>query len=359
MSSFKSSMGGGFVTSSTQDWKYSALQQLGLVISQRYNRIDDSFLEASNQSDRITFQQFYDFIIKLDALPGFNLTTSLFQKLFAEMDPHRKTYLTLKDWVNSLSVFNKDDHIMIELKNFLQCQFANADSAFTFLQSFGGKESIDFAAFSKATTSIIASRKLTNQQLRHLFKSIAKNKQSFNKADFDQEFENVEFSGKQVINPIKVTAGGKRVDPISQPGQQTGTTLTSKWERQVIDTLKRSIKASGKSIDAVFAQFDVDGSGDITIVEFRKAMKMLVSGLSEQEIGKIMQRVDANNDGHIDYIEFAAKFRDDPEFEKVMTTRANNRLAKMKEQMILYMTSANDAFRMVSVLYFDNDFPLV
>ena len=119
MSSFKSSMGGGFVTSSTQDWKYSALQQLGLVISQRYNRIDDSFLEASNQSDRITFQQFYDFIIKLDALPGFNLTTSLFQKLFAEMDPHRKTYLTLKDWVNSLSVFNKDDHIMIELKNFL------------------------------------------------------------------------------------------------------------------------------------------------------------------------------------------------------------------------------------------------
>lgn len=120
----------------------------------------------------------------------------------------------------------------------------------------------------------------------------------------------------------------------------------SKWETDVIDKLKRLIRTSGKTLDAIFGQFDIDGSGDITSAEFYKAMKLISLGLSKTEIMKIMQRVDANNDGVINYLEFASKFRDDPLFDQRMVKRANDRLAKMKEQMILYMSSAADAFRM-------------
>ncbi len=92
----------------------------------------------------------------------------------------------------------------------------------------------------------------------------------------------------------------------------------------------------------------MDGSGDITSEEFKKAMKLISLSLTDSEIDKIQKRVDANMDGVVSYMEFAAKFRDDPNFEKRMTKRANDRLATMKEQMILFMTSANDAYRMVS-----------
>ena len=90
----------------------------------------------------------------------------------------------------------------------------------------------------------------------------------------------------------------------------------------------------------------MDGSGDISASEFYQAMKLLSLGLSDNEIYKIRQRVDANNDGVVNYLEFAAKFRDDKEFDNRMKSRANDRIAQMKEQMIHYMTSATEAFRM-------------
>lgn len=61
-----------------------------------------------------------------------------------------------------------------------------------------------------------------------------------------------------------------------------------------------------------------------------------------------MRRTDANNDGVINYVEFAAKFREDPVYEAQMKQRANNRLATLKEQMIQYMTSTTEAYRFVS-----------
>jgi Ca2+-binding EF-hand superfamily protein len=52
----------------------------------------------------------------------------------------------------------------------------------------------------------------------------------------------------------------------------------------VIDNLRRLIKASGKTLDYIFAQIDTDGSGDITPLEFRKAMKMVSLNLTDTEI---------------------------------------------------------------------------
>ena len=81
-------------------------------------------------------------------------------------------------------------------------------------------------------------------------------------------------------------------------------------------------------------------------------MRLVSLTLTDGEIDKIMQRVDANMDGVVSYLEFAARFRDDPAFDERMTQRANDRLARMKEKMILYMTSPADAYRMVSLFFY-------
>ena len=119
LTKFKDSMGGSFGLRSTTDWVFAAMQQIGLLISTQYASIEDSFDDASGGSEKVDFDSFMKFINKHDALKGFNLTADLKQKLFAEFDPHKKTFLIKKDWVSAFQVFDEGDHIMVELKNFI------------------------------------------------------------------------------------------------------------------------------------------------------------------------------------------------------------------------------------------------
>ena len=81
-------------------------------------------------------------------------------------------------------------------------------------------------------------------------------------------------------------------------------------------------------------------------------MKLISLGLSDNEISKIMDRVDADHDGNISYKEFVSKFRDDPVYEHRMLERAEKKMYELNDLMIHHMTSPDDAFRMVSVLPF-------
>lgn len=103
-----------------------------MKISKVYDSLEDSFFDASGETDKVDLVKFNAFVDKHDALRGFNLTDMLKQKLFAEVDPHKKTFLSIKDWINAFQTFTQDDHLMVELKNFLQVQFANSESAFFF-----------------------------------------------------------------------------------------------------------------------------------------------------------------------------------------------------------------------------------
>jgi len=85
-------------TTSTFDWKLSAIQQVGLVISKNYASLKESFDDASQLQQKISFEQFRIFIDKNNALSGFNMTLPLVQKLYAELDPHKKGYVTFNDW---------------------------------------------------------------------------------------------------------------------------------------------------------------------------------------------------------------------------------------------------------------------
>ena len=57
------------------------------------------------------------------------MTLPLLQQLFASLDPHKKTYLTKKDWTSAFSPFDCNGLVLMELKNYLQCQFSDVNSA--------------------------------------------------------------------------------------------------------------------------------------------------------------------------------------------------------------------------------------
>jgi len=64
-----------------------------------------------------------------------------------------------------------------------------------------------------------------------------------------------------------------------------------------------------------------------------------------------MVKIDTNSDGKIDWKEFISKFKTS-ELDERLKERAKDKMAKLKELMMLHMTSPNDAFRFVSLLSF-------
>lgn len=62
------------------------------------------------------------------------------QKLFSELDPHRKAYLNINDWRNSFKTFSSKDQLLVELKNVVSSTFANHESVFRFILNFGSDE---------------------------------------------------------------------------------------------------------------------------------------------------------------------------------------------------------------------------
>jgi len=107
------------------------------VISKKFSAIEKSFSEASQNGSKVNCIQFKDFIDRHHALDGFQMSNSLVQKLFGEMDPHKKTYLTLKDWESCFGTFSVHDQLLLEYKNFISTYFADVGSAFAFYQQFG------------------------------------------------------------------------------------------------------------------------------------------------------------------------------------------------------------------------------
>ena len=130
--SLTKTFGGGLSNASTFDWKFSAIQQMGLFMSKKFPTLDASFEEAARGNLKVSFENFKLFVDKQDCLSGLNLTVPLMQRLFSELDPHKKGFINLNDWKNAFKSFNWNEQILIELKNVAQSTFTDSDSVFSF-----------------------------------------------------------------------------------------------------------------------------------------------------------------------------------------------------------------------------------
>jgi hypothetical protein len=62
--SLSKTFGGGLSKTSTFDWKFSAIQQMGLFLSKKFPSLDASFNEAARGQMKVSFENFKLFIDK-------------------------------------------------------------------------------------------------------------------------------------------------------------------------------------------------------------------------------------------------------------------------------------------------------
>lgn len=85
---------------------------------------------------------------------------------------------------------------------------------------------------------------------------------------------------------------------------QTASSSSSQWDNNMLERLRIIIQTSPKTIQQIFNEFDEDGNGFVTNVEFRNAIRRLGLGITSREIDQLMGQIDTNQDGKIDYQEF-------------------------------------------------------
>lgn len=76
----------------------------------------------------------------------------------------------------------------------------------------------------------------------------------------------------------------------------------------VVNKAKNFLRASNKSLREIFNEFDVDGSGNISNLEFKEAFRKMNIGLTSREIDYLLDYCDDSGDGKVNWHEFMYKF---------------------------------------------------
>ena len=103
-----------------------------------------------------------------------NLTVPLFQKLFSELDPHKKGFININDWKNTFRSFVGSDMPLIELKSVAMSTFSDAESLFSFFTTFGPKGALAISrkTFELAVNSLMAGR-FKKSDVEHIWKQVS------------------------------------------------------------------------------------------------------------------------------------------------------------------------------------------
>jgi Ca2+-binding EF-hand superfamily protein len=64
----------------------------------------------------MTYKQFAKWVEDKRVLIGFDLTDQLLQQVFSEIDPHKKGYVTLDDWLNAFAGYTWEEQMFKEVQ---------------------------------------------------------------------------------------------------------------------------------------------------------------------------------------------------------------------------------------------------
>lgn len=164
-------------------------------------------LEISGHSVKMTYKSFAEWIAKSRALAGFDLTDKLLQVLFADLDPHKKGYLTELDWTNAFGAYSFKNQVISEVQEALNANYNDIQSAF---ESFLSHEQeinksakdITFQGFYKAINSLIPNRFDTNE-IDFMWKKCSGGAEVVGLAKFQNGFDNKKFTGSRYVSTNK------------------------------------------------------------------------------------------------------------------------------------------------------------
>jgi hypothetical protein len=80
---------------------------------------------------------------------------------------------------------------------------------------------------------------------------------------FRSVFDNMRYTGNSTVRNIKTAPPGARTTIISQ------SSSSSTWDVDILEKIRQIIRSSASSLDQIFREFDSDGNGSISEIEFR------------------------------------------------------------------------------------------
>ena len=300
-----------FNPTNTFDWKVNAIQQIGLVLSRQFASPEKSFESISENHNQLTYTQFIHYLDKSRALFGFNLTSPLLHKLFAQLDAHKKGTLSPNDWVNTFSKYNWRDQCLAELKNTIATNFQDMEMAYDSFLSFSpaSKKRINEECFKMAVNSIAGNR-FSIDDVQHLWKHFSRGASSIQKDDFTSILESIKFTGKSSLRSVTGSAKSKSKTKtlLKSLGGTTQFGNNSQYDGNPFAKLKNTLKSSFVNLDQVFLDLDRQNTGYVSNVQFRTAIRKLNLGLTAREIDRILNELDLDTDGRINWVNFTSRF---------------------------------------------------
>lgn len=340
-----------FEENSVPEWKQSARQQLGVFISKQFPDLTASFETVSQLAGKLTFEQFRTWVTAHNALAGFNLTNDLLQQLYADLDWHKKGYLTLQDWTQAFHNYQWQDQLMKELKDAVRANFADIRTAFDYFASFqteGNNDYLTLQDFERAVKALVPSR-FGGADIAFMWKTVSPQGAPVHFQSFKSAFGDTKFlsSFSRSSRRSQSSRPPSLSRPKTAPSMRSGSRFSAAVFSEGEDPLKRLLsvlQTSALDLETIFAHIDSDGSGKISALEFRNAMRKLNLGLTARDIDQLLLRIDTNNDGQIDWQEFKARFKSSETEERIKRV-AEQRITRLRGHMFAYMLSPNDAFR--------------
>ena len=319
-----------------KEWTSDIIERLGMFVSEKYDSIEQFFNENSEKgSNKFTFNDFIKFHEKNYQLfnNGFNLTKDELLSIYTSLDSHKKKYLTLLDLKNKLQIFNFYNKMHIDVKNFIQENFANGIDAFKFfikskndIQNNESKENfykkfITLKEFFDAFDNFFPNKYPTNTILKYLNKyfgitlsnnknDLLNKKETINFSEFNYlYFDNFKYDEdfiNEKINDTKLMTNrndiAKRIKNnfieksqnnfyFSNLFKKKFEKLSTPFDTDPLNKIKRILCSSKYNLNKFFESAAIECGNDKFIVnkyQFRNIIKQLNIGLSNLEIDQIM-----------------------------------------------------------------------
>jgi len=189
------------------DWQIHARQQIGLALSQNFSNLKLSFQSIAGNNESMKYAQFHKWIEGNRILSGFNMTERLIQKLFADLDPHKKGYLSEIDWFNAFSGYDASQQILLEVQEVIASNYDSIDNAYEFFlsienQIYPNNTQVSYPGFQKALEALLPKR-FTSQQITFLWNSCSLDKRTLSLRTFTEKFNNKKFTGSSYLGLSK------------------------------------------------------------------------------------------------------------------------------------------------------------
>ena len=121
-------------------------------------------------------------------------------------------------------------------------------------------------------------------------------------------------------------------------------------ESLFIEKLSEKYTLNKKDLKKAFMRFDHDGNGLLDLTELGEAVRVFISGVTEQQVENLMAAYDTNGDGKISYEELLHNLTSrDATKEEKMTPRSNMARMKKYEDKILHSKETRDTYTNVSL----------